>query len=159
MIQVLFVCMGNICRSPTAEGVFTHLVNQAGLSHKIKVGSAGTHAHFAGNPPDLRSQLAARQRGIDLSHIRARQITRNDFIQSDYILAMDRDNYAVLHSCCPTGHEYKLRLFLEFAPHLKQQEVPDPYYEGINGFERVLNLVESAGVGLLNDLTKYFSHD
>ncbi len=154
MIQVLFVCMGNICRSPTAEGVFTYLVNQAGLSHKIKVSSAGTHAHLAGNPPDLRSQLAARQRGIDLSGIRARQITLNDFIQSDYILAMDRDNYTVLHSWCPAGHEHKLRLFLEFAPHLKRQEIPDPYYEGINGFERVLNLVESAGVGLLNDLTK-----
>lgn len=157
MIQVLFVCMGNICRSPTAEGMFTYLVKQAGLSNKIKVRSAGTHAHFAGNPPDLRSQLAARQRGIDLSGIRARQITPADFIQADYILAMDQDNYTVLHSCCPSGHEHKLRLFLEFAPHLQRQEVPDPYYEGINGFEQVLNLIESAGVGLLNELSKHFS--
>ena len=152
MIKVLFVCMGNICRSPTAEGVFSKLVEERGLEDRVRVDSAGTHAYHVGEPPDARSARAATERGIDLSHQRARRVTVQDFHQFDYVLAMDSDNFNHLAAMCPEGHEFKLRLFLSFAPHLEIRDVPLPYYGGATGFERVLDMVEEAARGLLEDV-------
>ena len=151
-INILFVCMGNICRSPTAEGVFRHLVNQANLQQHIHIDSAGTHAYHVGNPPDFRAQQAARDRNIDLSSQRARQVKNTDFNHFDYILAMDHSNYTDLTNICSGDDEEKLHLFLDFARHSKEQEVPDPYYGGDQGFEHVLDLIEDAAQGLLNDI-------
>lgn len=150
MINVLFVCMGNICRSPTAEGIFTHLTHQKNLGHLIRVDSAGTHAYHVGNPPDPRAQATALKRGIDLSTQTARRVSTQDFEEFDYILAMDRENLHELLDICPEEHVHKVRLFLEYAPHLDIREVPDPYYGGPSGFERVLDMVETASEGLLN---------
>ncbi|MDM8559386.1 low molecular weight protein-tyrosine-phosphatase [Candidatus Parabeggiatoa sp. HSG14] len=158
MVKVLFVCMGNICRSPTAEGVFTFMVKQAGLNNKVDIDSAGTHDYNIGKPPDSRSQAAALKRGIDLSGLRARQVTSADFNQFDYVLAMDRYNYEILQSLCPPGHEHKLHLFLSFAPKLNTREIPDPY-EGDNGFDHVLDLVEAASSGLLTEIQKQLTFE
>ena len=151
-IRVLFCCMGNICRSPTAHGVFEGLVERAGLSHLIEVDSAGTHAYHVGNPPDRRAQATALGRGYDLSNQRARKAEVVDFERFDCVLAMDHDNYAILRGICPTGQEAKLRLFMEFAPGLGVAEVPDPYYGGPQGFEQVFDLVEAAANGLLAEI-------
>lgn len=153
-IKILFVCMGNICRSPTAEGVFTALVNQYRLTDQFVIDSAGTHAYHIGNPPDLRSQKAAKERGVDLSHLRARKFVIDDFEHFDHILAMDDENYSILLNACPEPHRAKIKYFLEYAPHLKTREVPDPYYGGSYGFERVLDLTEQASEGLLKNLAK-----
>ncbi len=144
--------MGNICRSPTSEGLFTQLVTEAGLLDKIDIDSAGTHAYHVGNPPDPRAIAASKLRGIDLSNQRARQVCKDDFINFDYILAMDKSNHADLSQLCPTGEEHRLHLFLDFAPQTQTQEVPDPYYGGEQGFEHVLDLVEQAAEGLLVDI-------
>lgn len=154
MVKVLFVCMGNICRSPTAHGVFAKLVANAGLSQQIEIDSAGTHAYHIGEPPDRRAQETAARRGVDLSTLRARRISATDFERFDYVLAMDRDNYVHLEAICPDGQQHKLKLFLEFAPHLAVLEVPDPYYGGLSGFERVLDMVEAAAAGLLADISR-----
>lgn len=154
-IKVLFVCMGNICRSPTAEGVFRQLLNDRSLHDCFEVDSAGTHAYHIGEAPDLRSQRAAKERGIDLGHLRARKVTYGDFEDFDYILAMDDENFAILHDACPAQHRHKLSLFLEFAPQLSTREVPDPYYGGSNGFEKVLDLVEAASEGFLDNLKQH----
>lgn len=151
-ISVLFVCMGNICRSPTAQGVFQRLIEQTGLVHDIKLDSAGTHAYHIGKPPDPRAQAVALRRGIDLSSLRARRITESDFMRFDYILAMDQDNLSSLTMSCPPKHRYKLSLFLDFAPELRTRNVPDPYYGGQIGFEQVLDMVEAASEGLLRHL-------
>ncbi len=150
--RVLFVCMGNICRSPTAEGVFRHLVETGGHTAGIEIDSAGTHSYHAGNPPDVRAQEAARRRGVDLSDLRARRVNADDFHRFDYVLAMDKDNFADLRRICPPGQEHKLRLFLEFAEGRREREVPDPYYGGDSGFEQVLDLVEAASRGLLEEI-------
>lgn len=155
-IRVLFVCMGNICRSPTAHGVFRHLVNQRGLDHLIEIDSAGTHAYHVGEPPDRRAQSTATARGIDLTDLRARRVADSDFAQFDYILAMDRDNYEILRSQCPADVQDKVSLFLAFAPQVGIQEVPDPYYGGQKGFERVFDMVEAASHGLLADIESRF---
>lgn len=152
MVKVLFVCMGNICRSPTAEGVFRQLVNQAGLSDQIHIDSAGTHAYHVGEPPDRRAQAAARNRNIDLSSQRARKVHDEDFEQFDYVLAMDNSNYAELEFISELDQQHKLRLFLDFADNTDTREVPDPYYGGDRGFEHVLDLVEAASQGLLADI-------
>jgi len=149
MIKVLFVCMGNICRSPTAEGVFTQMVKQAGNRTQIYIDSAGTHDYNIGKSPDSNSQISAQKRGIDLSNLRARQVIQADLVEFDYILAMDQANLNILWSLCPTGQEHKLHLFLDFAPELKMREVPDPYKGGYSGFEQVLDLIEAASKGLL----------
>lgn len=151
-IKVLFVCMGNICRSPTAEGAFRHLLESRRISDRFEIDSAGTHAYHIGEAPDLRSQKAARDRGIELKHLRARKVIYADFEDYDYILAMDDDNYQTLYAACPERYRHKLSLFLEFAPHLTHREVPDPYYGGSNGFEQVLDLVEVAAEGFLDAL-------
>ena len=153
-IKVLFVCMGNICRSPTAEGVFTKLVENRNLLKRFQIDSAGTHAYHVGDAPDLRAQKAARNREVELKHLRARKFTRGDFEDFDYILAMDNDNYSILIDACPDEYKSKIRLMLDFAPHLNVREVPDPYYGGSYGFERVLDLVEAASEGFLDELKK-----
>ncbi len=152
MVNVLFVCMGNICRSPTAQGVFEQLVLSHGLSEKIRIDSAGTHAYHVGEPPDRRAGEAALRRGIDLSTQQARRVTPNDFIIFDYILAMDEDNYQELAGICSADELPKLHLFMRFSSEKHTAEVPDPYYGGASGFERVLDLIESAAEGLLAEI-------
>lgn len=150
-ISVLFVCMGNICRSPTAEGVFRHLVTDSGLDEHVHIDSAGTHAYHVGEPPDRRARAAAERRGISLEDIQARRVQPDDFERFSYIIAMDQDNLAILEEQSEGAHREKLRLFLEFSSG-PEKEVPDPYYGGATGFERVLDLVEDAGRGLLEEL-------
>ncbi|MFN2309827.1 MAG: low molecular weight protein-tyrosine-phosphatase [Gammaproteobacteria bacterium] len=156
MVKVLFVCMGNICRSPTAQGVFESLVEREGLREHIRVDSAGTHAYHIGEPPDPRSQQAARRRGVELSAQRARKVGLADFLEFDYILAMDRSNYEDLKDICEPEHEQRLRLFMAFAPDSGMSDVPDPYYGGSQGFERVLDLIEQASEGLLAELRRRY---
>lgn len=151
MIKVLFVCMGNICRSPTAEGVFRHKVEQLSLENKISIDSAGTHAYHVGSPPDTRAQNAALKRDIDLSSQCARRVSSDDFSEFDYIVAMDESNKDDLLSICPAGYENRVHLFLDFADS-NETEVPDPYYGQGRGFEIVLNLVEDASDGLLRHI-------
>ncbi len=153
-IKVLFICMGNICRSPTAEGVFRHLVQQQGHDDWIITDSAGTHAYHIGEQPDRRSQQVAMTRGISLTDLRARKVISDDFNEFDYILAMDNENYQILSQICPDGVESKLRLFLDFSQEFSETQVPDPYYGGEKGFEHVFDLVESASRGLLEDILK-----
>ena len=157
VVQVLFVCMGNICRSPTAEGVFRHIVKGQGLDSLIVTDSAGTHAYHVGEPPDRRAQSTAVSRGIDISDIRARRVLADDFEQFHYVLAMDHVNYANLAEICPPGYEDRLLYFLDFAEGLKYSEVPDPYYGGAKGFELVFDMVEEASKGLLADIRQRFS--
>jgi protein-tyrosine phosphatase len=151
--SVLFVCMGNICRSPTAEGVFRHHVNEAGLAEAIEIDSAGTHAYHAGEPPDRRSAAAAKRRGISLDGIRARRVADEDFERFDHIIAMDELNYVTLIDRAPEEHHEKIRLFLSYTPG-SAKEVPDPYYGGAAGFERVLDLIEDASQAMLGTLSK-----
>jgi len=150
-VTVLFVCMGNICRSPTAQGVFEHLLEEARLREHIDVDSAGTHAYHIGERPDKRATQAAAGRGIDLSRQRARRVEAADFARFDYVLAMDSSNLEDLIAICPQQHRDKIQLFLEFAEDLSQREVPDPYYGGDQGFERVLDLIEMGARALLED--------
>jgi protein-tyrosine phosphatase len=152
-ISVLFVCTGNICRSPTAEGVFRHCVEKAGLTARIVSDSAGTHDYHVGEPPDPRAQAAARRRGYELGELRARRVRREDFELFDYVLAMDEANLSQLERLCPRKHTHKLKLFLEFGDG-SPREVPDPYYGGPEGFERVLDLVERAAQRLLRHLDR-----
>jgi len=151
--SVLFVCMGNICRSPTAEGVFRHHVDAAGLGEKIEVDSAGTHAYHVGEPPDRRARAAAERRGMSLEGIHARRVHDSDYERFDYIIAMDEDNLHRLRQEAPDEHAAQLHLFLEFSAS-GEAEVPDPYYGGAAGFERVLDLVEDASRGLLDKLSR-----
>jgi len=151
-VKVLFVCTGNICRSPTAEGVFRHFTEQAGLSGRVLSDSAGTHGYHVGEAPDPRAQRAAECRGYDLGALRARQVTPDDFGRFDYILAMDRENVLALRCICPPQHSGKLKLFMEFGGDPAVREVPDPYYGGMHGFERVLDLAEQGSRGLLEHL-------
>jgi protein-tyrosine phosphatase len=154
MVKVLFVCMGNICRSPTAQGVLRKLLEGRTLAHEVLVDSAGTHDYHIGLPPDERAQRTAQRRGIDIGGLRARMVGRNDFVEFDYILAMDRDNYRLLESDCPGDQLHKLRLLLEYAPDLGFDEVPDPYYGGRGGFEQVMDLIQPACEGLLADIVR-----
>jgi len=151
--------MGNICRSPTAHGVFAKLVQEAGLERHVVVDSAGTHAYHVGEPPDLRAQRSAERRGVDLSRLRARRVSAADFGQFEYVLAMDRDNLAILEELCPPGAVSRPHLFLSYAPGLENDEVPDPYYGGSQGFERVLDMIEEAARGLLQDIQLRYLQD
>lgn len=153
-IKVLFVCMGNICRSPTAEAVFRHYVESAGLSADILIDSVGTHDYHIGANPDARAQHAARQRGYDMCELRGRQVEESDFRNFDYVLAMDTANLSILQRITPPGSDTRARLFLEYARHHKEREVPDPYYGGADGFERVLDMVEDAAQGLLQEIRR-----
>lgn len=150
--SVLFVCLGNICRSPTAEGVFRHRLQQAGLADQVRVDSAGTGAWHVGKAPDERARQAAAGRGYDLSPLRARQVRSHDFEDFDLILAMDQSNLQDLQSLCPVEYQHKIRLLLDYADEAAEREVPDPYYGDGDGFQRVLDLVENASDGLLSAL-------
>lgn len=158
MVRVLFVCMGNICRSPTAAGVFRALVEGEGLADRVVVDSAGTHAYHAGEGADRRALRTAANRGVDLSEHVARGVRGTDFESFDFILAMDHDNLAELVSRAPAAARPRIRLFMDYAE--PQQlgggrvvaEVPDPYYGGPDGFDRVLDLIEAASAGLLAEV-------
>ena len=152
--RVLFVCMGNICRSPTAEGVFRSVLEQRAPELRVEVDSAGTHAYHLGHAPDPRACRAAQRRGIDLTKQRARRVTVEDFERFELVLAMDELNWAQLIELAPPEYRHRVRLFLEFAPDAGRRDVPDPYYGGSNGFEFVLDLVEQASTGLLEYLRK-----
>jgi len=152
--SVLFVCMGNICRSPTAEGVFRKRAEQASLTDAVSIDSAGTHAYHIDEPPDARSQEYAARRGYDLSAQRARKATASDFVKFDYVLAMDHDNLALLEAACPQEHRHKLALFMQFAKNSDSEVVPDPYYGGGRGFDLVLDYIEDASDGLIDVLRK-----
>lgn len=147
--SVLFVCLGNICRSPTAHGVFRHKVAIHGLADLVTVDSAGTSNYHPNSPPDARSQAHAARRGYELSDLRARQIRVADFETFDLVLVMDWDNLAQVTQACPAEHQHKLRRFTEFCQNLDSPVVPDPYFGGAEGFEQVLDLVEDASEGLL----------
>ena len=155
MVGVLFVCSGNICRSPTAEGVFRALVEGHGLADAVSVDSAGLGAWHVGEAPDGRAQAAARRRGIDLGRQRARQARAADFRRFDYVIAMDEGHRSGLARLCPPGEERRIRMFLEFAPGAGRREVPDPYYGADDGFELVLDLVEAASRGLLAHIREH----
>jgi protein-tyrosine phosphatase len=152
MTKVLFVCLGNICRSPTADGIFRELVKRKKLDQKITVDSAGTGDWHIGKAPDARTIAAARKRGYDLSVLRARQVSSVDFDEFDYVLAMDDNNLRDLHRLKPVSFAGHLGLFLDFGSHQSHREVPDPYYGGSDGFELVLDLVEEAAEGLLTHI-------
>jgi protein-tyrosine phosphatase len=149
---VLFVCMGNICRSPTAEGVFRKLVEERAPQLRIRIDSAGTHDYHVGEAPDPRAIAAAARRGIDLEALRARQVEEADFERFDLVVAMDRLNREMLLDRSPEPYRERVRLMMEFAPSLEVEDVPDPYYGGAVGFERVLDLVEEAARGLLDEV-------
>lgn len=149
MVNVLFVCLGNICRSPTAQGVFEHLVRERWWRDRVFADSAGTIDFHAGSPPDPRAQAAARAYGVDISGQRARQVRLDDFERFQYILAMDAENLRDLRQLCPPHRHERLRLFCEYAPGLKVRAVPDPYYGGKEGFDRVIRIVEAASRGLI----------
>lgn len=151
--RVLFVCLGNICRSPTADAVFNTMVKDAGLSASIEVDSAGTGDWHIGHAPDPRTQKAAAQQGYDMSHLRARLVSEQDFHEFDYILAMDAQNLADLEAMKPAQCRATLGLFLDYADG-DEQYVPDPYYGGEDGFAAVLSLVERGAKGLLRTLTQ-----
>ncbi len=151
-IKVMFVCMGNICRSPTAHGVFRKLIQDEGLNDDIYIESSGTHAYHVGESPDSRAQSTARGRGIELGDLRAQKIKASDFENFDYVLAMDEDNYSILSSLCPSQYRDRLQLFLNFADDSSVREVPDPYYGGASGFDYVFDLVEEGSRGLLADI-------
>jgi protein-tyrosine phosphatase len=150
--SVLFCCMGNICRSPTAEGVFRQKVAAAGLSHRISVDSAGTHDYHIGTAPDRRTQATAKVRGYDLSALRARQVERADFQRFDLILAMDLNNRDYLARLSAPAERYKLELMMDYARSYAVREVPDPYSGGPDGFELVLEMLEDATAGLLDSI-------
>ena len=150
--SVLFVCLGNICRSPTAEGVFRALVESRGLTDSIHIDSAGTSSWHIGEPPDPRAVEAASLRGIDLTDLRGRQAIARDFSEFDYVIAMDHENYNNLSRLATPEQAAKLHLFLEFSEGVSEIEVPDPYFGGTGGFPHVLDLIENASEGLLNHI-------
>lgn len=157
IVNVLFVCLGNICRSPTAHGVFQKLVDDAGFSEKIFVDSAGTSGWHIGEPPDKRASAAALKRGYNLSALRGRQLTQSDFADFNYILAMDSDNLANIKALRPANYNGEVDLLLNYAKNSSITEVPDPYYGGSQGFEHVLDLVEDACRSLLEDIQQKLS--
>jgi protein-tyrosine phosphatase len=147
--RILLVCMGNICRSPTAEGVLRAQLERAGFAASVEVDSAGTLGYHAGEPPDQRALKTAAKRGYDISGLRARRVKDADFLRFDMILAMDRDNLESLRQACPLAQRDRLGLFLEYAHNFAEEEMPDPYYGGPEAFEYVLDLTEDAAIGLI----------
>ena len=151
-MRVLFVCLGNICRSPSAEGVFRHVFQSRAPHLPVEMDSAGTHDYHVGSPPDRRAIEAALRRGIDLASLRARKVSAHDFEYYDLILAMDEENYSELRRLAPPARRERIHLVMEYAPSAASRAVPDPYYGGAQGFEEVLDLLEEAAEGLLQEL-------
>lgn len=156
-VSVLFVCLGNICRSPTAHAVFRQLVRDAGLEQKIAIDSAGTSNYHPGKPADPRTIETAKNRGLDMTDLRARQVNMADFIEHDYILVMDDSNYANMMDIAPRDLQGKVKFFLDFAPELGIKHVPDPYFGGPQGFEDVFDMVEVASANLLAEIREKFA--
>ncbi len=156
-MKILFICMGNICRSPTAHGLFLSLLHKEQLHEMIEVDSAGTHAWNIGSPPDISSRKTAKEHGFDISHLRARRVVQEDYDYYDYIVAMDDSNISNMSVVCDAHNRHKLKLLLEYADDLPIIEVPDPYGDGMDGFETVYNLIEQGCTGLLNTLKKELS--
>jgi len=152
MKKVLFVCTGNICRSPTAEGVFRHMLHKEGMDKWVHADSVGLQGYHIGNPPDHRSQQIAGKRGYSLSGLRARRLNKNDFENFDLILAMDKGHLEHMRRHCPPEYSERIRLFMAYAPHNQHDEVPDPYYGSIHDFEFVLDLIEEGSKGLIEAL-------
>lgn len=150
MKRILFVCTGNICRSPTADGIARHWANRLGMLGELEFDSAGTHSYHTGEAPDPRAQQAARGRGYDLSRLRARPVSNDDFARFDLVLAMDRGHLRWLERACPPEHRHKLAMFTAWSERFRDADVPDPYYGGGDGFEHVLDMVEDAVQGLLD---------
>lgn len=150
-VKVLFVCMGNICRSPTAHGIFQQLVDEQGLGDSIQVDSAGTHSYHIGNPPDSRSQATARERGVDLSGLRARRFVSDDFQEFDYVIGMDQDNVAYMQSKRPDDAGSEAQLMLRYSNQYTRPDVPDPYF-GNDGFDLVFDMIDDASRGLLRHI-------
>ena len=153
MTKVLFVCMGNICRSPMAEGMFRKAIDEAGLDRHVAADSAGTHAYHVGDAPDVRAQQAVRRRGADISQLRGRKVADEDFDAFDYILVMDGDNYSKLIERAPAHHHGKIRRLLSFSRKYPNLDVVDPYYGGPQGFEENLDMIEDAVQGLIREIT------
>ncbi|OYX27612.1 MAG: phosphotyrosine protein phosphatase [Hydrogenophilales bacterium 32-62-9] len=153
MTKVLFVCMGNICRSPMAEGMFRKAIREAGLEQQVEADSAGTHAYHVGDAPDPRAQQAARQRGADISRLRGRRVADEDFDAFDYILVMDGDNHSRLLERAPVQHHRKIQRLLAFSRKYPNLDVVDPYYGGPQGFEENLDMIEDAVQGVIRDIT------
>jgi protein-tyrosine phosphatase len=155
-VKVLFVCMGNICRSPTAHGVFQSLVDEQGLGKSIQVDSAGTHSYHTGSPPDRRSQATAQSHGIDLKGLRARRFASSDFNEFDYLLGMDHANLTGILALKPEGEtRARAKLMLEYSDRFEQQEVPDPYF-GDDGFDLVFDMIDDSARGLLKDIRSQY---
>jgi protein-tyrosine phosphatase len=152
--SILFVCTGNICRSPTAEGVMRRRLKQAGLAERVSIESAGTGGWHVGSPPSAFAVECARRRGYDLSPLRARQISRDDFARFDLLIAMDRSHHTEMLRQCPEGAADRLRLFLEFAPQFRTLDVPDPYYGDASEYERALDMIEAGTEGLLHEIRR-----
>lgn len=155
-VKVLFVCMGNICRSPSAEAVFRNMIVRNGLVDRVHIASAGTHEYHVGNPADPRSHSAAEKRGVDLSNHRAQQLQGKHFEEYHYILVMDDVNHHTVMKMCPLGQSEKVHYLMDFAPQLGVREVPDPYNGGVDGFDNVLDLVEAAAAGLFSEIRERF---
>ena len=152
MTKILFVCLGNICRSPTAEAVFRGLAEKHGVVHELEIDSAGTAGYHVGESPDVRAKSAALRRGYDMSGLLGRQVAAQDFQEFDLVLAMDHANLRDLIRKCPDALQHKVKLFLSYGVNFEEEEVPDPYYGGSEGFDWVLDLVEDASNGLLEKL-------
>ena len=153
MIKVLFVCMGNICRSPMAEGMFRHAIKEAGLENQVQIDSAGTHSYHVGSPPDARAQQAILKRGIDISGQRSRLVTDRDLAEYDYILVMDGANHANLIRRASAAHKSKIRRLLSYSKKYPNLDVPDPYYGGTDGFEENLDMIHDAVHHLVREIS------
>lgn len=152
MIRVLFVCMGNICRSPMAQGVLEHRLHGDRIADRIEVDSAGTHHYHSGESPDPRGVAAAGRRGIAIDHQRARRVRDDDFLEFDLIVAMDSENERALRKVCPPAYASRIVRVTDFAPELRERDIPDPYYVGDDGFEKVLDMLELCLEGLMDEL-------
>lgn len=156
MIKVCFVCTANICRSPTAEGVFKKRLRAKGYAGRISVDSAGTHGSHIGQRPDRRAQKLARKHGVDISNIKSRMLSHEDFVDFDYLIGMDHFNLETMKKSCPDDHKHKLHLMLDFAPNVPETEVPDPFSGKKEDFIKALTYIEASSIGLLDSIATRF---